>query len=247
MQLTTLDQRYTPTTTDNYATIKTSDIITMLEGNGFKLVDFQAKRISKKKQLEGRNGYQAHIATLEFTASEFKHPQGMPRVIVTNSHDGTKALQFHIGFIRFACSNGLIVGENIVPSLRVRHQGNVQERVKEVVEWAVAAVKKMIDTYNAMSNVQLTSAQVLEFTNKAAKLRGLDNVIALPIRDADQSNDLFTVYNRVQEALIKGGNKAFRNGQETKRKLTAVRSPLIAQKINTDLSDIAATYLNIAA
>lgn len=250
MTIETLDTRFTASTTDKYATIKTSDIITKLEGRGFKLVDFQAKRLSKKKRAEGRAGYQAHVVTMELRdntlANDVLARVGTPRIVFTNSHDGTKSLQFHVGFIRFACSNGLIVGKQISESLRIVHKGdkaNIDEKVEEVIQWAAKAIDKLVTSYTKMTQTVLTSAQILEFRQKAAKLRGLDDINIDAKRDADVGDDLFTVYNRIQESLVRGGNKAVRDGNPTSRNVVAIRSPLVAIDVNTRLADLAAQYL----
>lgn len=247
----TQDTRFMPTTSDNYAVIKTADIICKLEGNGFKLVDFQKQRVSKKNAA--KEGYQAHVVTMELinnvTALSSK---GSPRIVFKNSHDGTKSLEFFVGFIRFACSNGLIVGSSITKSLKLRHSGDVQTRVNEVVEWSVIAAKKLVENFTAMSQVQLSNAQVIEFANKAAKLRGLETIDITPKREEDLTNDLFTVYNRIQESIIRGSQSTKLKLVDDKqvvvsRKSRPVKSPIKDLQLNLELSNLAASYLPIAA
>ena len=111
---------------------------------------------------------------------------------------------------RFVCSNGLIAGD-MFNNIKVRHSGNVVDDVIEGATRVLEDAKQIgsrIDEYKAIT---LDRDEQLAFARSALQLRWGDEqpVVAGSMLRAsrwqDQQNDLWTVYNRVQENMMKGG------------------------------------------
>jgi hypothetical protein len=240
-EINTLDQKL-PTLSDKYKLAKTSDIVKRIEGLGFTMDKFVALKVRKKE----RQGYQKHRAI--FTSPLMKATSdGIPQLLLTNSHDGSSSVTLQIGFFRFVCSNGLVVGTNLIKPVRVRHSGNdFDERLIVAINHIVAQAEKLTQSIDKMKSTVLSQAEIVAFQREALQNRlGNDSIIhsfSMPVhREEDKATDLFTVMNVVQENLIRGGARVLVE-QEGKRKDKAIRkvNSLISQtEINTMLWDLA--------
>ena len=45
----------------------------------------------------------------------------IPQIILTNSHDGFNSFKFMLGIFRLVCSNGLVVCDNQMVNMTIRH------------------------------------------------------------------------------------------------------------------------------
>ena len=239
-EINTLDQKF-HTLSDKYKLAKTSDMIKRIEGLGFTMDKFVALKVRKKE----RQGYQKHRAI--FTSPLLKETSdGVPQLLLTNSHDGSSSVVLQLGFFRYVCSNGLIVGSNIIEPVRVRHSGNdFDDRLIVAINHIVAQAHKLTESIDKLKATKLTNAEIIAFQREALQKRLGDVKIesfSMPIyREEDKANDLFTVMNVVQENLIRGGARVILE-QDGKRKDKAVRrvnSMLTQTEINTMLWDLA--------
>jgi hypothetical protein len=240
-EINTLDQKL-PTLSDKYKLAKTSDIVMRIQGLGFTMDKFVAMKVRKKE----RQGFQKHRVI--FTSPLMKATSdGVPQLLLTNSHDGSSSVTLQIGFFRFVCSNGLVVGDNLIQPVRVRHSGNdFDQRLIVAINHIVAQASKLTESIDKMKATVLTQAEVIAFQREALQNRlGNDSIIhsfSMPVhRREDEATDLFTVMNVVQENLIRGGARVLVE-QEGKCKDKAIRkvNSLISQtEINTMLWDLA--------
>jgi len=239
-EINTLDQKL-PTLSDKYRLAKTSDIVKRIEGLGFTMEKFVAMKVRKKE----RQGYQKHRAV--FTSPLLKATSdGVPQLLLTNSHDGTSSVILQLGFFRFICSNGLVVGNNIIEPIRVRHSGNdFDERLIVAINHIVAQAHKLTESIDKMKATILSPSEIIAFQREALQKRLSDAKIesfTMPIhREQDKSADLFTVMNVIQENLIRGGARVLVE-QDGKRKDKAVRrvnSMVTQTEINTMLWELA--------
>lgn len=240
LEINTLDQKL-PTLSDKYKLAKTSEMVKRIEGLGFTLDDFVALKCRKKE----RQGFQKHRAI--FTSPSLKATaDGIPQLLLTNSHDGTSSVVLQLGFFRVVCSNGLVVGDNIIEPVRVRHSGNdFDQRLIVAINHIVAQAHKLTESIDKMKATVLTQSEILAFQREALQKRLGDVKIesfSMPVhRNEDTANDLFTVMNVVQENMIRGGGRVIVE-QDGKRKDKAIRrvNSLVSQtEINTMLWDLA--------
>lgn len=240
-ELNTLDQKL-PTLSEKYKLAKTSEIVKRIEGLGFTMDKFVAMKVKKKE----RQGFQKHRAI--FTSPLMKATtDGVPQLLLTNSHDGTSSVVLQLGFFRYVCSNGLVVGSNLIEPVRIRHSGNdFDDRLIVAINFIVAQAEKLTQSIEKLKGKMLSSAEIRAFQREALQNRlGSDVKIEdfnLPInRDEDKAQDLFTVMNVIQENLIRGGARVIIE-QDGKRKDRAIRrvNSLVSQTdINTMLWNLA--------
>ena len=237
----TLDQKL-PTLSNKYNLVKTSGLIQQVESLGFKMERFVAL---KTRKIE-RRGYQKHRVI--FSSPLMKETSdGVPQLLLTNSHDGSSSVILQLGFFRFVCSNGLVVGSNIVAPIRVRHSGNnFDEKLTIAINTIVAQAQKLSESIERLKSKTLNGAEIREFQREALQNRlGADIKIEdfyLPVhREEDKAQDLFTVMNVVQENLIRGGARVtILEGETQKNKAVRRINSMVGQmELNNMLWNLA--------
>ncbi|WP_436882503.1 DUF932 domain-containing protein [Enterobacter asburiae] len=135
----------------------------------------------------------------------------VPEIILLNSHDGSSSYQMLPGLFRFVCQNGLVCGETF-GEVRVPHKGNVVEKVIEGAYEVLGIFDRVEEKRNAMQSLLLPPLAQQAFAKAALAYRfgeehqPITESQALSARRwQDESSDLWTVYNRLQENLSKGG------------------------------------------
>lgn len=137
--------------------------------------------------------------------------QQVPEIIILNSHGGESSFQLLPGIFRSVCTNSLVCGQSF-GEIRVPHRGNVVEKVIEGAYEVLGIFDKVEEKRDAMVSLLLPPPAQHALANAALKYRfGEDHQpvtvsqLLTPRRREDYSDDLWTVYQRVQENLMKGG------------------------------------------
>lgn len=236
----TLDQKM-PTLTDNYKLVKTGDIVDKVISLGYNVEKFVAL---KTKKVE-RRGYQKHRVL--FTSNDLTTAladQGKLQLLMTNSHDGTSSVTFQIGFFRYICANGLVAGDFIGEPVRVRHIGNIEDKIEEAIKIVAERANKLDEAMLKLQSVKLTFERIKEFELRAAQLR-YDNVIdaVFPLhRPEDNGQVLFEVFNRVQEGLTKGLGAKITDENGKVKSIRQLRSFMSDSEVNSKLFDLALEF-----
>jgi hypothetical protein len=176
--------------------------------------------VSRAQQTTARNptraGYARHLLAFRPAKSFNKKARVgdmVPEVVLLNSHDGNCSYRLHVGMYRLVCANGMIAGNDFA-SLRIRHMGSPAEQVLEASEEVFEHyVPRLIDWVERATTTKLTQRTQVEFAARAQALRhdpkAFDAKELLRVRRTeDKGNDLWSVYNRVQENLMRGGIEA---------------------------------------
>jgi len=136
-------------------------------------------------------------------------------VSLTNSYDGSSCYELDEAGYRAVCSNGLMVANNSYNNIKIKHSGHANI-AREVIEGSFEVIKaagKSIELANDMHNIKLNNDERLMLAQGAQLLRWEENdtkptpaQLLLPRRYGDNSNDLWTTFNVLQEHVIKGGD-----------------------------------------
>jgi len=227
-----------PHLTDKYIQTPTSRVVEDLMKLGWQVTKAQEVRSKKYK------GFQKHIIVFRHPDIQIKGKNGddaFPQILLTNSHDGKAAFNFRVGIFRLVCSNGLVVSDADFSNVSIRHMNytfeSLQAKVNEVIEKLPGLVQKI----NLFKSTKLTAEQMAEFAYKAATFRtkakvSVDELLAVE-RDADHGNDLWAVFNRVQEKILGG---SFRSGKRKSRSVTSFQKDI---ELNEQLFELAGSYL----
>ena len=236
---------------DRYAFIPTSRLIDDMSALGWNVVD--AKQAGRRKNAKNHKSF--HMLAFQNPNVCIKSENGevdcYPRIIITNSHDGQNSFKFMIGLFRLVCSNGMGVATETFASISVRHINYTFEELQIVVAKAMAVLPAQVDTMNTMKSINLTDAQKLELALIAIRIRkNNDNLnvddqtltdMLTPVREQDAGNDLWTVFNVLQEKIIKGGFDASFDNRKA-RKVRAIKSASKDIEINQRLYNAAYSY-----
>lgn len=137
----------------------------------------------------------------------------IPQAIFRNSHDATSALKFEAGMMRVLCLNGMTAPGAAYGAFAVRHMGD-QSRRQHELHAGMAMIRegmvRVLDTAEAWRGIYLSRDNQERFVQRALEARGttmaIDPIRVLsPRRWNDSGDDLWNVFNRVQENLTKGG------------------------------------------
>jgi len=201
-------------TSDKYQHISTAKIVEKLLAEGF-----QPTWVAQcKSRLAVRKAYTKHM--LRFRHIDARPTQSglYPEIVLVNSHDGLSSYRLMAGVYRIVCANGLIAG-NSYHEIRIRHQGDI---VNEVIEGSYQIIensKRMIELAGDMSSIVLSTSEKKIFSEAAHAIRFEDSSIGKGIEPLSlltprrheefNKNDLFSVFNIVQENIIKGGVRGY--------------------------------------
>ena len=135
----------------------------------------------------------------------------VPEIILLNSHDGSSSYQMLPGLFRAVCQNGLICGESF-GEVRVPHKGDVVGKVIEGAYEVLGIFDRVEEKRDAMQSLLLPPPAQQALAKAAITYRFgeehhpvTEAQILSPRRWQDESHDLWTTYQRIQENLMKGG------------------------------------------
>ena len=135
-------------------------------------------------------------------------------IVLLNSHDGTSSYQMLAGMFRFVCSNGLVCGDTVA-DVRVPHKGDVAGSVIEGAFEVLSGFERVKESRDLMRAITLDEGEAEVFARSALALKYdptdnkpapiTESQILMPRRFDDRRPDLWSVFNRTQENLTKGG------------------------------------------
>lgn len=202
-----------PTVSGRYEFISTASIIDRFAQEGWAVA--QATVAAPRKR---DSAYAKHM--IDFRHPDFQEVNGaVPRIILTNSHDGSSSARLLAGMFRFVCSNGLVVG-NTTHNEVVRHTGDAAADLIHRMQQLAKDTSKIYTSVERWAKKDLTKAQRHEFARFAAQLRWGDaqrfepEDLLMLRRAEDDRGDLWSTFNRVQENTVLGGiNGLSRSGR----------------------------------
>lgn len=168
----------------------------------------------------------------------------LPQLMFTNSHNGIKKMTIDTGIYRLVCSNGLVVPTSITQSLSIKHLDLGDSTTDTIVNSFYEKVPIIMNNIDRMRNKILTDDEIDNFTYNALQIRftnavGINiNDVVKPLRLEDNSDDLWTVFNVVQEKLIRGGIQL-----PSKRRSRPINNFVNDNNINTKLWELAEQYI----
>jgi hypothetical protein len=194
---------------ERYTYMPTIDVLRGLRNEGFQPFMVCQTRVRD----EGKREYTKHMLRLR-PASEITG-EDVNEIILLNSHDGSSGFQLLGGVFRFVCQNGMVAGET-VGEVRVPHRGNIVQNVINDAFDVLDGFDLIREQKDGMKAVTLNRDEQHALARSALALRydPTDTEAPAPITESqllnvrrfeDRRDDLWTVFNRIQESLTKGG------------------------------------------
>jgi len=237
-------------TSKHYVHIPTEKVIDDMALLGWGVVD--AKQVKARK----KQGYQKHMVVFGNDNLVVEGKDGdtvMPRILMTNSHDGKNSFQFQAGLYRLVCSNGLVIADAEFANMKIRHMGYDLAELKTVINEIVEKLPLTVECMNKLKAKELSEQEQVKFAKEALATRlserELSNVtsdqildLLAPTRDEDKGDDMWNVFNVIQEKIIHGMFEMYGvNGKVRKaRKIKNFRQDT---KVNQELYQLALSYV----
>ena len=230
-----------PKMSDKYVFVPTIDILENFEREGWEIA-------SAKQTGLGLHG----VHEIRLRNGELpKVGDTLVEAIIRNSHNGMTTLGVSAGLHRLVCSNGLTVPTALADSFNVRHQRFDLDDVKRLTESFAGKLPKIERSVNRMMRHEMTIDEKIDFVRKSAEIRfskekvlnDLEIVgLLTPNRVEDEGDDMWKVFNVVQEKFVRGGmNYLSSKGQRTK--LKGLQNIIAVNRVNTKLWELAESII----
>lgn len=251
-----------PNVSDRYVQANTMTVIEDLAKLGWYPV--QAKQCRPKKNSSGIHSFHIvafqnpEVRIMKTLENGEKVVDAYPRIILTNSHDGFNSFKFMVGLYRTICSNGLVVCSQEFANISIRHINYDFEELRKIVATTIEQVPNIVTKMNTMRTITLNDEQKTAIATEVIKIRQdvapeeqievdtetIEDILT-PIREEDNANDLWTIFNICQEKLIKGGfqRKGRNNKMRRQRPITSIKKDI---DYNQRLWETAEHYLMAA-
>ncbi|EMY6538494.1 DUF945 domain-containing protein, partial [Salmonella enterica] len=190
---------------EKYSYIPTITLLENLRREGFEPFFACQSRVRDP----GRRDYTKHMLRLR-RAGQITGQQ-VPEIIILNSHGGESSFQLLPGVFRSVCTNSLVCGQSF-GEIRVPHRGDIAGKVIEGAYNVLGVFDRVEEKREAMQSLQVPPPAQQALAKAALTYRfGEEHQpvaptqILTPRRYEDRKDDLWSVFNRIQENLSKGG------------------------------------------
>ncbi|HGM7740624.1 MULTISPECIES: DUF932 domain-containing protein [Enterobacteriaceae] len=190
---------------DRYSYIPTITLLENLQREGFEPFFACQSRVRDPERRE----HTKHLLRLR-RAGQI-NGQHVPEIIILNSHNGASSFQLLPGIFRSVCTNSLVCGQSF-GEIRVPHRGDIVGKVIEGAYEVLSVFDRVEEKRDAMQSLRLPPPAQHALAEAALTYRfGEEHQpvtatqILTPRRYEDRQDDLWTIYNRIQESLLKGG------------------------------------------
>ena len=216
---------------ERFTYIPTFKVVAGLRAQGFVPV----RAIQGSSRIEGKAEFTKHMIRFQHPDYAARSSMGgvAPEVVLLNAHDGTSSYRTMSGVFRSICTNSMIVMEDGGTDLRIPHKGDVLGQVIEGSFTVIEQSRLTLDRADAWAGVTLdrAEAQVMAEAAHIVRFGDVEGETETPIKPAqllaprrrdDVGNDLWRVFNRVQENAIRGGLTAIgRDANNRPRRATS--------------------------
>tara|TARA_R110000787_G_scaffold261748_2_gene367088 strand:+ start:7697 stop:8479 length:783 start_codon:yes stop_codon:yes gene_type:complete len=229
---------------DKYSFIPTTQILSDLAKENWLPYD-----VSQRNSKHAGGLYTKHMVRLR-NENLGKIDDIVPEIILTNSHDGRNAFNLHAGLFRLVCSNGLVIADQTFEQIKIKHQWYDLEDVKEMTDNVIIKIPAIINCVKKFKSTELTEQTKKEFAKKAVLTRwkkgqeflSVEDLLT-PYREEDRGNELWKVFNVLQEKVLNGGitYNLPQGRSQTVRALTNIDQKL---KVNKELWELAEEFVS---
>jgi hypothetical protein len=183
--------------------IDTLDVVQQLQSEGW-LLKGVAEQRAKNRKIES-NFVQMHHPDFAVLNNKGK-TEAFASITISNSCSGAKPLNMDLGAFRLVCSNGAIRFDSAAES-KIKHTEINYRELPQIIARLNNKAIILADEINEMKRKHLSIDDMKKFAFEAARLRfddvnniNIDELLQIN-RTEDEGNDVWTVFNRLQESL----------------------------------------------
>lgn len=241
-----------------YDFVSTNRVLSVLQGQGYEVSKYRESNI-RKDEKKGLQKHEVRLTPREFLENPRAVGEVRPEIVFTNSYDTSEAVSIDIGLYRLVCANGLTVANGIIAGFKAKHisfdYDALTSFLNEIPGKFQLALKRVLN----FQSRGMSRQDALEFASQAYELKhdpikedGITALTAPQIEamrneqeytipsllrarrwdDRTDNDNLWRVFNRVQENLVRGVRGS--------RKITSIST---SQRINSGLWELAESYL----
>lgn len=225
----------------SYSFVPTFELLEKFELDGWNIssVKQSGKGVHSLHEIRLRNGELPKVGDSVFEA------------IIRNSHNGTVALSLRSGLYRLVCSNGLTVPTSISESFTLRHTNLDMGQIRSLTDSFAKKLPIIKTGMDRMMGKELSKGEKIRLVRESLKIKfgeqknehsnSVIEDILTPNREEDKGDNLWNVFNTIQEKFIRGG---FSYNNASGRLVTSrgINGIVASNKINTQLWELANQY-----
>jgi hypothetical protein len=184
--------------------IPTLDVVEKFQNEGWQIKGVNEQR-GKNRKISS-NYIQLHHPDFAVKNSKGKD-EAYTSITISNSCNGAKPLQMSLGIFRQVCTNGLVAFDRHGETENIKHIAINARDLDRFITPMNNKVNKLLTEVSEMKHRGLSIEDMRKLATEAASLRyaNLDDIniddLLVVNRVEDESNDLWTVFNRIQENL----------------------------------------------
>jgi len=246
-----------PHVTDRYSHVPTHELL-----DSFAKLNWTPTHVRQA----GTSKFGRHVVRLnnpELGFMKLQNDNVRPQIILDNSHDGKSSARMHLGLFRLVCTNGLVVAmPGMYSAIKLRHVGIELNELKQLLEVTANQYEIIGNHITEMQDYRLNNDQQEEFAIHSMAIRDprrfinkdgtLDfgkitavinpKELVQPVRGEDRYGDLWSVFNTVQERLVKGNFESMSlSGRKSKPRV--INHAVRHLEFNKGLWELAESYM----
>ena len=186
--------------------IPTIDVVQKLQNEGWLINGVDEQRDKKSRKIINNYVQMTHP---DFSVkNRLGEDEAYSSITISNSCSGNQPLQMGLGAYRMVCSNGAISFDRHAENENIKHIEVNYRDLDRFINSMNGKAQKLITELNGWKQQDMTVEQMRNFAYNAAKLRfdetdekfNPDDLLRVN-RVEDEDNDVWTVFNRIQENL----------------------------------------------
>ena len=186
--------------------IPTIDAVQKLQKEGWMINGVDEQRNKKTRKITHNYVQMTHP---DFAVKNSKgKDEAYSSITIKNSCSGDQPLQMSLGAFRMVCSNGLVRFDEHAESEKIKHIEVNYRDLDRFVHSLNNKAQDVIAQLNTWKEKDMTFEQMRDLAYNAAKLRFNEtdedfnpDALLRVNRAEDEGNDVWTVFNRIQENL----------------------------------------------
>jgi hypothetical protein len=199
---------------ERFEPIPTINVLRAVSKEGFKVVGVKQSRTRDETRRETTK----HLIRLRPVQAleEYRAGDTVCEIILKNANDGSCSYDLMAGLFRIRCLNSLVAQTATLDSVKVRHSGEVANKVIKGTYRVLSEAQKALAAPSEWSKIGVTRHEREAFAEAAHVLRfgDAEGNVKTPIkpiqllrhrRPDDENEDVWTTLNVVQENVIRGG------------------------------------------
>lgn len=198
-----------PFVSNRYQFLRTADLLPVMEDAGWLPVAASQTKPRRRDPLRVQHMLRfAEASALERARGDLN--ETVPQAIIINSHNRRTRLIMRAGLYRFICTNGMVIGKEYAQVGLIHHSGDLRSETERGLELVRNNMERVAGVIEHWREIPLTEGQQHTFAAEAAALRFgaragqyTPQQVLEAQRPEDVGDDLWHVFNRVQENLTK--------------------------------------------